>query len=131
MDTAFEALTVTGPDDPRLRAMINPIDADAVIEEIALAKSACRPFDLAAFRAGHLSPVLFGSALRNFGVRDLIDALAEFAPAPLPQRADRRTVAPDEPALTGFIFKIQANMDPTTATASPFCASAPDGWSAE
>ncbi len=112
VDVGFEPMQVSGPDDPRLRALINPIDADAIIEEISLAKTAGRPFDAVAFREGHLSPVLFGSALRNFGVRDLIDALAEHAPAPLPQRADRRTVGPAEPALTGFIFKIQANMDP-------------------
>jgi len=81
-------------------------------EEIELAKGACRPFELTAFREGHLTPVLFGSALRNFGVRDLIDRLADIAPPPQPRKAEGRLVSPDEPAMTGFVFKIQANMDP-------------------
>ena len=65
-----------------------------------------------AFLEGHLTPVLFGSALKDFGVRDLIDALAEFAPPPRAQAASTRTVQADEPKMTGFVFKIQANMDP-------------------
>ncbi len=87
-------------------------DRATTAEEIALAKAASRPFDLASFREGHLTPVLFGSALRNFGVRDLIERLAAFAPAPQPRAAEERVVAPDEPAMSGFVFKIQANMDP-------------------
>ena len=59
-----------------------------------------------------MTPVFFGSALRNFGVRDLIDAMAAFAPSPRAQRADRRLVEASEPKMTGFVFKIQANMDP-------------------
>ena len=55
---------------------------------------------------------MFGSALRNFGVRDLIDTLAEIAPPPGSQEAEERPVTPDEPALSAFVFKIQANMDP-------------------
>ena len=68
--------------------------------------------DLDAFREGHLTPVFFGSALRNFGVRDLIDALGRHAPSPRAQIADKRAVEADEPKMTGFVFKIQANMDP-------------------
>src|SRR5206468_2277425 len=80
--------------------------------EIELARDAMKPFDLAAFREGHLTPVLFGSALKNFGVRDLIGALAEFAPSPRGLEAASRHVDPHEPQMTGFVFKIQANMDP-------------------
>jgi peptide chain release factor 3 len=89
-------------------------EADRVTaaEEIALAKAACRPFDPTSFHEGHLTPVLFGSALRNFGVRDLIDLLAERAPPPEERKADKRLVSPEDPAMTGFVFKIQANMDP-------------------
>ena len=65
-----------------------------------------------AFREGHLSPVFFGSALKNFGVGDLLDALAAYAPPPRAQAADRRTVEASEPRMTAFVFKIQANMDP-------------------
>src|SRR5690606_38084851 len=71
-----------------------------------------KPFDLTAFREGHLTPVFFGSALRNFGIRDLIDAMAAYAPSPRGQEADKRTVEAVEPKMTGFVFKIQANMDP-------------------
>jgi peptide chain release factor 3 len=87
-------------------------ERETAAEEISLAKAACRPFDLASFREGHLTPVLFGSALRNFGVRDLIDRLAGIAPPPEPRKAEERVVSPQEPAMTGFVFKIQANMDP-------------------
>jgi peptide chain release factor 3 len=86
--------------------------APTVADEIALAKAACRPFDITSFLEGHLTPVLFGSALRNFGIRDLIDTLAENAPPPGPREAEQRVVEPVEPEMTGFVFKIQANMDP-------------------
>src|SRR5262249_1711163 len=88
------------------------LDAGAISEEIELAREGCKQFDLTAFREGHLSPVFFGSALKNFGVGDLLDALAAFAPAPRAQAADRRTVDAAEPRMTAFVFKIQANMDP-------------------
>ncbi len=87
-------------------------ERETIAEEIALAKAASRPFDLTSFREGHLTPVLFGSALRNFGVRDLIERLAAYAPSPQPREAEEREVAPDETAMSGFVFKIQANMDP-------------------
>ena len=103
---------VSGPDDPAVAALLPVSDAARVVEDIAIAKEACRPFDETSYREGHLSPVLFGSALKNFGIRELLDCLAQFAPPPQPQIADLREVAPDEEAMTGFIFKIQANMDP-------------------
>ncbi len=91
----------------------NPmLDAAAIGEELKLVKEACRPFDISSFREGHLTPVYFGSALKNFGVKDLLDALAEYAPAPRPQSASTRTVEPEEGAMSAFVFKIQANMDP-------------------
>jgi peptide chain release factor 3 len=88
------------------------LDAAAIGEELKLVKEACRPFDFASFREGHLTPVYFGSALKNFGVKDLLDALAEFAPSPRPQTASTRTVEPEESNMSAFVFKIQANMDP-------------------
>jgi peptide chain release factor 3 len=91
----------------------NPmLDASAIAEELSLVKEACRPFDFAAFREGHLTPVFFGSALKNFGVKDLLDALAAFAPAPRAQVANTRKIDAHENAMTAFVFKIQANMDP-------------------
>ena len=69
-------------------------------------------FDLEAYRAGELTPVYFGTALRNFGVMEMLDGFVEYAPTPLPRQADEREVPADDPRFTGFVFKIQANMDP-------------------
>jgi peptide chain release factor 3 len=91
----------------------NPnLDAAALGEEIDLVRDACRRFELASFREGHLTPVYFGSALKNFGVGDLLDGLSALAPPPRAQAADRRRVEAAEPAMSAFVFKIQANMDP-------------------
>lgn len=101
------------PLDLKMLAAKNPmLDAEAIAEELSLVKEACKPFDFAAFREGHLTPVYFGSALKNFGVKDLLDALAEFAPSPRPQKASSRMVEPEENDMSAFVFKIQANMDP-------------------
>jgi len=112
LDKDDELMTVSGLDDPALTALLPPFEADAWREEAELAQEGAKPFDLAAFREGHLTPVFFGSALRNFGVRDLIDAMAAYAPSPRAQQADKRPVEAIEPKMTGFVFKIQANMDP-------------------
>jgi len=82
------------------------------LESLELAEGLLSPFDLAAFREGHLSPVFFGSALREFGVAELLQGLANWAPGPLPRIASGRSVQPNEPAVSGFVFKVQANMDP-------------------
>jgi len=105
-------IPASGPDDPAIAAMLPEHERDAYIEEMMLAVDGCRPFDRQAFLEGHLTPVLFGSALKEFGVRDLIDAMAELAPPPRAQAASTREVKADEPKMTGFVFKIQANMDP-------------------
>ncbi|MBN9580568.1 MAG: peptide chain release factor 3 [Afipia sp.] len=88
------------------------LDAAAVEEELALVSEACQPFDLEAFREGHLTPVFFGSALRNFGVGDLLEGLGRYAPPPRAQEADKRKVEAADPRMSAFVFKIQANMDP-------------------
>src|SRR5215469_11683 len=101
------------PIDLAALAARNPnLDAGALGEELELVRHACRPFDLAHFREGHLTPVYFGSALKNFGVGDLLDGLGRLAPAPRAQDADRRRVEAAEPQMSAFVFKIQANMDP-------------------
>ncbi len=88
------------------------LDIAAVKDELELVKHACKPFDLDAFREGHLTPVYFGSALRNFGVGDLLEGLGKFAPPPRAQESDLRKVQAAEPRMSAFVFKIQANMDP-------------------
>ncbi|MBB3315344.1 peptide chain release factor 3 [Rhizobium sp. BK181] len=109
-DTQEIMTKVTDPEMVAHRLPEN--ERDAFIEETTLAIEACKPFDRKAFLEGHLTPVFFGSALRNFGVRDLIDALGEFAPPPRDQVADIRTVQATDNKMTAFVFKIQANMDP-------------------
>ena len=88
------------------------LDADEIAGELELVKEAGKPFDLQAFREGHMTPVYFGSALRNFGVGDLLEGLGRFAPSPRAQEADVRKVEAEEPRMSAFVFKIQANMDP-------------------
>jgi peptide chain release factor 3 len=106
----------TGPllplDLARLKSRNANLGIAAVEEELALVKEACKRFDARSFLEGHLTPVFFGSALKNFGVVDLLDALGHAAPPPRAQTADTRRVEADEPRMTAFVFKIQANMDP-------------------
>jgi peptide chain release factor 3 len=85
---------------------------EETVEELGLIEAGYAPFDEVAYRNGDLTPVYFGSALKEFGVHDLMEALANFAPSPRPQPADPEPVSPDDPAVTGFIFKVQANMNP-------------------
>ena len=88
------------------------LDASAVKDELELVTEASKPFELEAFREGHLTPVYFGSALRNFGVGDLLEGLGKFAPEPRAQDSDQRKVEATDPRMSAFVFKIQANMDP-------------------
>ncbi len=92
-----------GQSDPRMAALA---------EEVDLVRAALPEWDRDSFNAGHLSPVYFGSAIREIGVADLLEALAEFGPPPRAQAAETRIVQADEPKLTALVFKIQANMDP-------------------
>jgi hypothetical protein len=88
-------------------------------EDVEIAKGLCPPFDPESYRAGHLTPVYFGSALNNFGVRELLAGVAELVPPPRPQPADRRPIAPEEPRV---FFKVQANIGPATPRPHRFCA---------
>lgn len=88
------------------------LDVSGVKDELELVSEASKPFELDAFREGHLTPVYFGSALRNFGVGDLLEGLGKFAPEPRAQDSDQRKVEATDPRMSAFVFKIQANMDP-------------------
>ncbi|KPK12095.1 MAG: peptide chain release factor 3 [Acidithiobacillales bacterium SG8_45] len=103
--------TVQGLDNPELDKLIGD-QAQELRDEIDLVKGASNEFDLDAYLGGELTPVFFGSAINNFGVQELLDAFVEHAPAPLARETDKRQVGPAEDKLTGFVFKIQANMDP-------------------
>ena len=88
---------------------------DAVLklrDEVEMVRGLCPAFDIEAYKEGHLSPVYFGSALNNFGVRELLDGLVREAPSPQVHDGGDRIVKPDEGVMSGFVFKIQANMDP-------------------
>jgi len=86
--------------------------SDRFAEEVELGQAGYAAFDAEAYRAGDLTPVYFGSALKDFGPAELIAALASFAPPPRPQPAEPQPVSPTEREVTGFVFKVQANMDP-------------------
>ncbi|MBZ0091773.1 MAG: peptide chain release factor 3 [Sulfuricellaceae bacterium] len=102
---------VAGLDNPRLDELIGDQAAE-LRSDIELVRGASHAFDRAAYLAGKQTPVFFGSAMNNFGVQSLLDAIVELSPAPLSRPAESRTVAPDEAKFSGFVFKIQANMDP-------------------
>ena len=101
-----------GLDDAKLDDLLPPAAVRQLRDEVELARGLCPAFDLAAYREGHMTPVFFGSALNNFGVRELLEGLARMAPPPRPQVARERAVAPEEDQVSGFVFKVQANMDP-------------------
>ncbi|WP_019644038.1 peptide chain release factor 3 [Novispirillum itersonii] len=102
----------TGLDDPMLDAQLPSMAVEKLREDVEMARALCKPFDPQSYLEGHLTPVFFGSAVNNFGVRELLQGLAEQAPRPRPQPAQERSIDPTEEKVTGVIFKIQANMDP-------------------
>ena len=107
-----ENLVIDGLHSEQGRELLGDMAA-AFDSEIELVRGATQAFDLDAYLAGRQTPVFFGSAISNFGVEELLRAFTRFAPAPLPRATRQREVRADEPRLTGFVFKIQANMDPS------------------
>ncbi len=107
-----EGEVVHGLENSRLDDILGEAEVEAFREEIELVKGASHEFDSDAYLRGELTPVYFGSAINNFGVAELLDGFVEYAPAPLARKAQERVVEADESKLTGFVFKIQANMDP-------------------
>ncbi|MAA85727.1 MAG: peptide chain release factor 3 [Halieaceae bacterium] len=87
-------------------------DYEVFVEEIELVRGASHEFSIDAFLAGQLTPVFFGTALGNFGVREMLNDFVEWAPPPQPRVSSERTIEASQPDFTGFVFKIQANMDP-------------------
>jgi len=108
---AAEGQLIKGLDNPLLDEILGE-QAEELREEIELVRGASHQFDLKRFLAGELTPVFFGSAVNNFGLQELLDGFADYAPPPAGRGAKERFVSAEESALTGFIFKIQANMDP-------------------
>lgn len=106
-----EAEVIKGLDNPKLDELLED-QAQELRDEIELVQGASHEFDLQAYLSGQLTPVFFGSAINNFGIKELLDAFAEYAPAPKPREAEQRKVEPNEEKFSGFVFKVQANMDP-------------------
>jgi len=110
--TRQDSTIFTSLDDPELERRIGADMLRELRDELELVEGASHPFDETAYLAGRQTPVFFGSAVNNFGVQPLLDFFVEHAPSPKPRATTTREIDPDEEKLTGFVFKIQANMDP-------------------
>lgn len=98
--------------EPQLNDLLGDEIAEELREEVEMITEVYPQFDRNDYEAGVISPVFFGSAINNFGVKELLDCFVEIAPPPLPRMTEEREVLPKEPKFTGFVFKIHANMDP-------------------
>ncbi len=107
-----DSVEITGFDDPRLIQWIGEYETKMLQEQVELVTGVYPEFNIDDYLSGKVSPVFFGSALNNFGVRELLDCFIKFAPPPRPRPTTLRDVVPNEPGFTGFVFKIHANMDP-------------------
>lgn len=106
-----EIVACSGLDDPKLKDRVDEDVLANAQENMELAVGGYATFDRDSYREGHLSPVVFGSALRDYGIASLLDLVADNAPAPRPSPTNGRVVEPKEPSVSGFVFKVQANMD--------------------
>ncbi len=104
--------TCKGLDDPKLDELLPAYALEKLREDVMMVRELCPVFDREAYLKGGLTPVFFGSAINNFGVREVLNGLYKLAPTPQPQPSLERVIQADEPKVTGFVFKIQANMDP-------------------
>ncbi len=111
-DVAIISEVVAGLTDPKLERLLPESALARLREEVDMVRTLCPPFDRAKYLEGTRTAVYFGSALNSFGVHDLIRGIAELAPSPRPRAARERAVEPTEQAVSSFVFKIQANMDP-------------------
>jgi len=107
-----EGVEINGVDDPKLDKLLPENAVAKLREDVAMVRELCPKFDHEMYLEGHQTPVFFGSAVNNFGVQELLQGVATLAPPPRPQPARERPIAPTESKVSGFVFKIQANMDP-------------------
>jgi peptide chain release factor 3 len=107
-----DTIAISDINSPELEKLIKEKPAQKLREELELIDEVYPKFDRQEYLDGNLQPVFFGSALNNFGVRELLDCFVEIAPTPKPKESDTRLVNPEEEKLSGFVFKIHANMDP-------------------
>ncbi|WP_257667947.1 peptide chain release factor 3 [Parapedobacter tibetensis] len=114
-------IAVQDLDDKMLERTLGNNAAQQLRDDVSLLEGLYEPFDLSLYRSGYLAPVFYGSAINNFGIRELLDTFIDIAPPPLERSANERTIKPDEPQFTGFIFKIHANLDPKHRDRIAFC----------
>ncbi len=107
-----ESVEIKGMDDPKLAEMVPAHLLDKLIEEVEMARELLPKLDPQAVLEGHMTPIWFGSAINSFGVKELMDGIATYGPEPQPQLASPREICPEEKKVAGFVFKVQANMDP-------------------
>jgi peptide chain release factor 3 len=107
-----ESIKINGLDDPKLAEHVPAEQLAKLREELEMARELMPTFNRQSFLEGHMTPIWFGSAINSFGVKELMDGIGEYGPEPQIQKATERAVAPDETPVTGFVFKVQANMDP-------------------
>jgi len=107
-----ETIQVSDLSTDEIDQLIGTDSADTLREELELVEGVYPDFDIETYKKGDLQPVFFGSALNNFGVRELLDCFIKIAPSPRPKQSDVREINPQEDKFTGFVFKIHANMDP-------------------
>ncbi|MDJ0824861.1 MAG: peptide chain release factor 3 [Rhodobacter sp.] len=107
-----ESIAIEGLDDPKLAEHVPAHLLEKLREDLEMARELLPPFDAQEFLDGHLTPIWFGSAINSFGVKELMDGIGSFGPVPQPQTAEPRQVGPEETKVAGFVFKVQANMDP-------------------
>ncbi len=111
-DSIVAPMRCAGLDDPKLAQRLPEAALKKLRDEVDMARGLTPEFDLQSYRQGHMTPVFFGSALNNFGVRELLKGVADLAPSPRPQPALPKPIDPASPRVTGFVFKVQANIDP-------------------
>lgn len=116
-----DIISITDLNDPTLDEQIEKSNADKLREDTELIEGIYEPFDEELYKEGLLAPIFFGSAINNFGVRELLDTFVNIAPEPRPRSADTREINPSENKFTGFIFKIHANLDPNHRDRIAFC----------
>ncbi|WP_461306136.1 peptide chain release factor 3 [Albidovulum sp.] len=107
-----ESIRIEGLDDPKLAEHVPAVQLEKLREELEMARELLPPFDRQAFLEGHLTPIWFGSAINSFGVKELMKGIGDYGPEPQVQTAAERRIAPEEDTVAGFVFKVQANMDP-------------------
>ena len=107
-----ESIAIEGLDDPKLAEHVPSDLLEQLKEEVEMARELLPKLDPQAVLEGHMTPIWFGSAINSFGVQELMNGIGEYGPEPQPQSASPRQISPDETKVSGFVFKVQANMDP-------------------